>query len=234
MTILSRDLGGLLTCAGKGGGRGGFSSPEGVGRGLEEEEGRPCAADWAGRSEKERGRENPRSRKGRAPCGARPRDHAAAAAVRGEAARPGRCSARVPPLTVGSRSLPPALPPSLPALRALRPSAAPGKPAALTACPAGRAGEVWKRRPSAPTLRGPERTSVLGPRVRTAALLPGKLARTHAGCPAAAGPPREGSLWALPSLLTLTAVLQPPQSLAEASSCPSVEAVSSPSYPFLE
>lgn len=37
---------------GKGAAAGGFSSPEGVGRGLEEEEGRPCAADWAGRSEK--------------------------------------------------------------------------------------------------------------------------------------------------------------------------------------
>lgn len=140
--------------------------------------------------------------------------------MRAEAGRPGRCSARVPQLTVAARSLPP----SLPALRALRPSAAPGKPAVLTARRAGRAGEVWERRPSmsegawtpfrvGPVQCGP-RNAVEAPRASGQQRSSG-LSResSQAHCPAMAGPPGEGSLWVLPSLLTLTAVLHGPKLL---------------------
>lgn len=184
MTLLSRDFGGLLTCAGRGRPLGGFSSPEGNLRGWR----RDCRARPIRREEVKEGKENPGNGKGREHAaasaglsGARPWDHAA---VRDEAGRPGRCSARVPRLAVAARSLAP----SLPALRALRPFAAPGKPAVLTARRAGRAGEVWQRRPSAPTPSEPRLPSVLGhgtpwrrPRVRATALLgilPGKLAGT--------------------------------------------------------
>lgn len=150
------------------------------------------------------------------------------------ASRGGKARSVLGPGSTADRRV--SLAPSLPALRALRPSAAPGKPAVLTARRAGRAGEVWKRRPSAPTLREPGPTSVLGlcsadhgtpwrrPRVQAAALL-GTLPRKLAGTLPPLGRPTRGRL-------TVGAPLPPhssppPQALAEASRCPCVEAISS-------
>lgn len=149
--------------------------------------------------------------------------------MRGEARRGGKArSVGAPP---GFRSYPLSrlarpLPPRRCGLCA--PSAAPGKPAVLTAPPAGRAGEGWKRRP----LPGsPGLTSVLGrcdadppgtprrecPRVRAAAL-PGTLpekARRHTAPPWLPHQGKGGSLRVLASLLILTAELHGPQTLAD-------------------
>lgn len=92
--------------------------------------------------------------------------------------------------------------------------------------PGGEGGGGLEAAPLSANSEGARTHFRVGPSVRAAALLPGKLARTQAA-PPRPGHRGEGSLWALPSLLTLTAVFQRPQSLAEVSRCSSVEAVSS-------
>lgn len=92
--------------------------------------------------------------------------------------------------------------------------------------PGGEGGGGLEAAPLSANSEGARTHFRVGPSVRAAALLPGKLARTQAA-PPRPGHRGEGTLWALPSLLTLTAVFQRPQSLAEVSRCSSVEAVSS-------